>query len=70
MIDKLYESEGIIVMIEAVKIGIGGGEKQIETLRITMDNHGNDFVIDYETGKVLKVGDKLKTKIERWQELI
>jgi len=61
---KISETEERIIGIEAETIQTFiGGKNKIRTLRITTENH-NNFVIDYNLGKHLKVGQLIKIKIE------
>lgn len=53
----------IIVKIETEVLGLGKDTMDIKTVRVTTNNHGYDFVVDYNIGKNLKIGDKLTIKI-------
>jgi len=57
------KTEEIIVGIEAEQIShIMGGEIEVMTLRITTNNHGYSFVLPYNEGVKLKIGDKISVE--------
>jgi hypothetical protein len=52
------KSEEIIVGIEAEQMStLVGGGIEVMTLRITTNNHGYSFILPYNEGIKLKIGD-------------